>query len=145
MINPVSADPARGRPRPVRLTDEGALTVDELARACRTTTRQVRALQWHGVVPHPRLVGRTGYYGVDHLERLRAALRLQDDGFSLAAIAALMKAWEAGATLAQVLGLPPRGEHGGEEVDAFDGWVVQRRGRLLSVVPTTVLAYPTAS
>ena len=55
-------------------------TIDELARAAGTTTRQVRALQTQGLLPHPDLVGRTGYYDADHLDRLRAILRLQADG-----------------------------------------------------------------
>src|SRR5260370_15586074 len=76
-----------------------ALTVDQLARAGGTTTRQVRALQSHGLLPHPRIVGRTGYYDNEHLERLRSVLRLQAEGFSLAALAALLRAWEAGSTL----------------------------------------------
>ncbi|HLI74373.1 MAG TPA: MerR family transcriptional regulator [Acidimicrobiales bacterium] len=118
------------------------MTVDQVARAAGTTTRHVRALQSHGVLPHPHLVGRTGYYDGHHLERLRAVLRLQDEGFSIAAIAALLHAWESGATLAQVLGLPPRGRVASERdaADFFDGWPAGHKGRLLSVVPTTVLA-----
>ena len=55
-------------------------TVDELARAAGTTTRQVRALQTRGLLPRPGLVGRTGYYDAGHLDRLRAIVRLQADG-----------------------------------------------------------------
>ena len=123
-----------------------AFTVDQLARAGATTTRQVRALQSHGLLPRPRLVGRTGYYGGQHLERLRVVQRLQNEGFSLAAIAALMRAWERGATLAEVLGLPPsESAPGSDEPDVFDGWAPDRRGRILSVVPSTVLELPPAS
>jgi len=123
-----------------------ALTVDQLARAAGTTTRQVRALQSHGLLPRPHLVGRTGYYGSEHLERLRAVQRLQGEGFSLAAIATLLRAWETGATLADVLGLPPtdRGARS-DEPDVFDGWPVQRRGSLLTVVPSTMLDHLNAS
>jgi DNA-binding transcriptional MerR regulator len=122
------------------------LTVDELARKAGTTTRQVRALQTQGLLPHPDLVGRTGFYGPDHLDRLRAVLRLQADGFSLASLTTLVRAWEAGTTLGQVLGLgaPP---HSGADDDG-DGfgdmggvaaWSATRRGRLLSLVPSTIL------
>jgi len=114
------------------------LTVDALARATGTTTRQVRALQTRGLLPRPHLVGRTGFYDTGHLQRLRAVLRLQDDGFSLAAIAALLQAWESGLTLSHVLGLPWRDGPGADDADAFDGFVVPQRTRLLSVVPTTV-------
>src|ERR1700691_1813544 len=99
-----AAQAAQGEsPRP------GRWTVDELARAAGTTTRQVRALQTQGLLPRPDLVGRTGYYDAGHLERLRAILRLQADGFSLAALGTLLRAWEAGMSLTHVLGLgsPP--------------------------------------
>jgi DNA-binding transcriptional MerR regulator len=91
-------------------------------------------------------VGRTGYYDNEHLERLRSVLRLQAEGFSLAALATLLRAWEAGSTLAEVLGLPPVDDPGHpDEADVFEGWPAQRRGRLLSVVPSTLLDHPNAS
>jgi DNA-binding transcriptional MerR regulator len=124
----------------------GLRTVDALARAAGTTTRQVRAMQTRGLLPRPHMVGRTGFYGDDHLERLRTVLRLQDQGFSLAAIAALVSAWEAGLTLSDVIGLPAPAEAGPvEDTDAFDGVAVPWRGRLLSLVPTTVLDTAAAS
>jgi DNA-binding transcriptional MerR regulator len=85
-----------------------AVTVDELARAAATTTRNIRALQTKGVLAPPSLAGRVGTYGPDHLTRLRVVLRLQRRGFSLSAIRELLAAWESGATLEEVLGLPPR-------------------------------------
>src|SRR5579863_4181912 len=91
-----------------------AMTVDELARAAGITTRQVRALQTRGLLPHPELVGRTGYYDQGHLDRVRAVVALQAEGFSLAAVAALLRAWEQDLTLAQVLGLPARVDRGRE-------------------------------
>ena len=131
-------------------------TIDGVARAAGTTTRQVRALQTRGLLPHPRLAGRTGLYGPDHLERLRAVLRLQAQGFSLAAIATLVQAWEQGRTVAEVLGLAPAAAGAGEDAatrdaptrdaptrdagESFDGIVVAPwRGRLLTIVPSTVL------
>ncbi len=128
------------------------LTVDELARAAATTTRQVRALQTHGLLARPDLVGRTGYYGAGHLDRLRTILSLQADGFSLAALAILFRAWEAGTTLAQVLGLPsPDPGVASDESDAFDDvagparWASARRGRPLFLVPSTILDQAAAS
>src|SRR5260370_8501533 len=73
-----------------------ALTVDQLARAGGTTTRQVRALQSHGLLPHPRIVGRTGYYDNEHLERLRPVLRLQAEGFSLPPLPPLIRPCQPG-------------------------------------------------
>ncbi len=128
------------------------LTVDELARAAGTTTRQVRALQTRGLLPHPDLVGRTGYYGVEHLDRLRAIQRLQADGFSLAALTTLMRARDARMTLDQVLGLraspAPVSE---DEPDLFGDvadsveWTPRRRGGVLSLVPSTILDQAAAS
>jgi DNA-binding transcriptional MerR regulator len=121
------------------------LTVDQLARLTGTTTRNVRAFQTLGLLPRPTLDGRTGLYGQDHLDRLRAVLRLQRAGFSLGALTALFEAWEQGLTLAQVLGVPPSSaprpskDHDHDDHEAFDDWPAVRSGRGLAVVPTTVL------
>ncbi|MGH9018912.1 MAG: MerR family transcriptional regulator [Acidimicrobiales bacterium] len=127
------------------------LTVDQLARLTGTTTRNVRAFQTMGLLPRPVLRGRTGLYGDEHRHRLRAILRLQGAGFSLAALATLFAAWDQGLTLAQVLGIPasapapaPAGAVGDrrspdDALDAFDDWPGGRRRPGLAVVPTTVL------
>ncbi len=82
----------------------GAMTVDELARRAGTTTRNVRHYQTIGILPPPRRVGRAGRYDDGHLARLRLVARLQDQGFSLAGIAGLVRAWEQGRSLGDVLG-----------------------------------------
>jgi DNA-binding transcriptional MerR regulator len=79
-------------------------TVDELARRSGLTTRTIRAHQSAELLPRPRLDGRTGYYGRAHLERLGVITRLQGRGYSLAAITDLLRAWDDGRTLADVLG-----------------------------------------
>jgi DNA-binding transcriptional MerR regulator len=130
-----------------RPNGEVHLTVDQLARLTGTTTRNIRSFQTLGLLPRPVLQGRTGLYGPDHLERLRAILRLQHAGFSLAAVGALFAAWEQGLTLEQVLGMPgpgapgadPRPNIGHDGLDAFDDWPVLRAVEGLAVVPTTVL------
>jgi DNA-binding transcriptional MerR regulator len=128
------------------------LTVDEVARAAGTTTRQVRALQTQGLLPRPDLVGRTGFYGDAHLDRLRAILRLQADGFSLASLATLLGAWDAGMSLGQVLGIGPSPhsdtEDGGDAFGDLVGVVglgPARHGRILSLVPSTILDEAAAS
>src|SRR5437763_16514866 len=82
----------------------GWCTIDELAAAAGTTSRNVRAFQSRGLLPPPRLVGRTGRYDDGHPARLEAILRLPRRGYSLAAIAALSATWAAGGTLEAVLG-----------------------------------------
>ena len=80
------------------------MTVDELARQARTTTRNIRNYQTLGVLPPPSLVGRVGYYHAGHLGRLRLIARLQEQGFTLAGIRELVQAWEQGQSLADLLG-----------------------------------------
>lgn len=134
-------------------------TIDDLAREAGTTVRNVRALQANCLVPPPSIAGRTGYYGPEHLLRLRSVLRLQEDGFSLAALRRLFSAWETGKTLDEVLGLPRLHERvpgAGQAAperddlapDPFEGFGHQRRtGRRarLFVVPTTIMGEETGS
>ncbi|MFN2606331.1 MAG: MerR family transcriptional regulator [Acidimicrobiales bacterium] len=99
------------------------MTIDELAREAGTTTRTIRAYQTDGLLPHPRLSGRVGQYDEGHLARLRYIAHLQGQGFSLAAIRALLDAWETGRSLSDVLGFEealtaPWTSEAPEEVDA---------------------------
>lgn len=68
----------------------GELTIDELAARVGMTVRNIRAHQSRGLVPPPRLVGRTGYYGTEHVHRLDRIRQLQDEGLNLAAVARLI-------------------------------------------------------
>lgn len=79
-------------------------TIDDLARKAGTTTRNIRSYQTRGILPPPRMVGRVGYYDEGHLARLKYTANLQERGFSLAAIACLLDAWEEGRSLDDVLG-----------------------------------------
>ena len=83
------------------------LTIDELAGAAATTSRNVRAYQARGLLAPPRLVGRTGRYGDEHLARLRVIGRLRRRGWSLAAIADAVRAADRGAELSDLLGVVP--------------------------------------
>lgn len=82
----------------------GKMTIDQLAREAGTTTRNIRAYQTKGVLEPPDIVGRIGYYGDDHLTRLKLISRLQQRGFGLAAISDLLEAWDSGSSLSEVLG-----------------------------------------
>lgn len=62
------------------------LTVDELARRSGTSVRTIRFYAGRGLLPPPRLRGRTGLYGPDHLARLELVNELSALGFTLAAI-----------------------------------------------------------
>jgi DNA-binding transcriptional MerR regulator len=65
---------------------EGGVTLDELARLSGMTARNVRAHQERGLLPPPQVRGRVGFYGQDHLDRLRMIAELQAEGLSLAAV-----------------------------------------------------------
>lgn len=149
--------------------DRQRMTIDELAAAAGTTTRRVRSLQTLGLLPHPALRGRTGLYGPAHRDRLAAVLRLQGLGFSLESVGVLFRALDAGASLADVLGLPgpldtvraggtPHPADPGGDAAELYGFADLQRGpatrrhrpaafgsSLLSVVPTTVWAKSEAS
>jgi DNA-binding transcriptional MerR regulator len=79
--------------------------IDELARAGKTTVRNVRAYQERGLLPPPRRQGRVGLYSAAHLARLRTIGALLERGYSLANIGELLGAWEQGTELGDVLGV----------------------------------------
>jgi DNA-binding transcriptional MerR regulator len=62
------------------------LTIDALARETGMTVRNIRAHQSRGLLPPPAVRARTGYYGPDHVARLRLIQELQGNGYNLAAI-----------------------------------------------------------
>jgi DNA-binding transcriptional MerR regulator len=85
------------------------------------TVRNVRAYAARGLIAAPRLVGRTGFYGPDHVNRLKLVRELLDRGYTLAAVE---QALERNASLpaGQALDLldtlsDPRGEDEPEEIE----------------------------
>ncbi|TDC66871.1 MerR family transcriptional regulator [Actinomadura sp. GC306] len=62
------------------------LTVDELASRAGVTVRTVRFYAGRGLLPPPKLRGRTGLYGAAHLARLELVRELQSLGLTLASI-----------------------------------------------------------
>jgi DNA-binding transcriptional MerR regulator len=70
-------------------TDE--LTIDELAQRTGMTARNIRAHQSRGLLTPPTLHGRTGYYNLDHVERIELIQDLQADGYSLELIGRLLR------------------------------------------------------
>jgi DNA-binding transcriptional MerR regulator len=66
------------------------LTIGELAEAAGMTVRNVRNHQARGLIGPPELRARTGYYGAEHLERLKLIRAMQAEGFNLEAISCLL-------------------------------------------------------
>ena len=66
-------------------------TIDELARETGMTVRNIRAHQSRGLLPPPEVRARTGYYGPEHVARLRLIQELQGNGYNLAAIKDLVR------------------------------------------------------
>src|SRR3990170_758885 len=81
------------------------MRLDDLAAAAGVATSTVRLYRQRGLLPPPRLVGRTGWFGEHHLARLRLIARLQDEGFSLAGIGRLLETWERGRDLGDLVGV----------------------------------------
>jgi len=67
------------------------LTIDQLARETGMTVRNIRAHQSRGLLPPPEVRARTGYYGQEHVARLRLIQELQGNGYNLAAIKDLVE------------------------------------------------------
>jgi DNA-binding transcriptional MerR regulator len=74
----------------------GELTIDELARETGMTVRNIRAHQSRGLLPPPQVRARTGYYGHEHVARLRLIQDMQAEGFNLKAIERLVTASPGG-------------------------------------------------
>ncbi|WP_405167258.1 MerR family transcriptional regulator [Nocardia sp. NBC_01499] len=81
-------------------------TIDELARQAGTTVRSLRVYHERGVLPPPQVKGRTGFYGSEHLNRVRTIGRLLDRGIKLNGIRELLEAWDRGDDLGDILGVP---------------------------------------
>ncbi|CAM05541.1 DNA-binding transcriptional MerR regulator [Saccharopolyspora erythraea NRRL 2338] len=81
----------------LRTADE-ELTIDELAARAGVTVRTVRFYSSRGLLPPPRLRGRLGLYGGDHLARLDLIRDLQALGFTLSAIERHLERIPADAT-----------------------------------------------
>ncbi|MFZ0139585.1 MAG: MerR family transcriptional regulator [Aeromicrobium sp.] len=77
-MSPVSSGSASPEPE--------EFTVDELAARAGMTVRNVRAYASRGLIDAPRLEGRTGYYSIDHLQRLQLIREFIDRGYTLTAV-----------------------------------------------------------
>jgi DNA-binding transcriptional MerR regulator len=69
---------------------ENSLTIEELAVETGMTVRNIRSHRARGLLPAPEVRDRVGYYGPEHLTRLRMIQELQADGFNLKGIERLL-------------------------------------------------------
>jgi DNA-binding transcriptional MerR regulator len=72
------------------MSEDATLTIDELARRAGMTVRNVRAHQSRGLLQPAAIRVRTGYYGDEHVARLRLIQELQAEGFNLKAVQRLI-------------------------------------------------------
>ena len=66
------------------------LTIEGLARETGLSVRNLRSHHARGLLPPPEVRGRVGYYGPEHVERLRLIQELQGEGLKLAGIKRLL-------------------------------------------------------
>lgn len=69
---------------------ENDLTIEDLAAQTGMTVRNIRSHRARGLLPAPEVRDRVGYYGPEHLARLRMIQELQAEGFNLKGIERLL-------------------------------------------------------
>jgi DNA-binding transcriptional MerR regulator len=84
-------------------TAEANLTVEQLAYETGMSVRNIRNHQSRGLLPPPEVRARVGYYGPEHVARLRLIQEMQSEGFKLSAISRLIG--EHGADADRFVGL----------------------------------------
>lgn len=111
------------------------------------SVRNIRNHQSRGLLPPPEVRGRVGYYGDEHVTRLRLIQELQAEGFKLEVIKALIGGDGAGPDrfigLRRVVTAPfetespevLKGEDLAERFGGFDGKALQKAVRLNLLVP----------
>src|SRR3954449_3712271 len=82
---------------------EADLTVEQLAYETGMSVRNIRNHQSRGLLPPPEVRARIGYYGPQHVARLRLIQEMQGEGFKLSAISRLIG--EHGADADRFVGL----------------------------------------
>jgi DNA-binding transcriptional MerR regulator len=82
---------------------EATLTVEQLAYETGMSVRNIRNHQSRGLLPPPEVRARIGYYGPEHVARLRLIQEMQAEGFKLSAISRLIG--EHGADADRFVGL----------------------------------------
>lgn len=100
-------------------TAEQQLTIDELGRETGMTVRTIRSHQARELLPPPQVRDRVGYYGPEHVARLKLIQELQAEGFNLRGIKRLLAT--TGGPAQQLLGFGEvvRAPFAAEEPEVF--------------------------
>jgi DNA-binding transcriptional MerR regulator len=93
----------RAKPSADSGSSEADLTVEQLAYETGMSVRNIRNHQSRGLLPPPEVRARIGYYGPEHVARLRLIQEMQSEGFKLSAISRLIG--EHGADADRFVGL----------------------------------------
>src|SRR4051812_35222226 len=67
------------------------LTIEGLAHEAGLSVRNLRSHHARGLLPPPEVRGRVGYYGPEHIERLRLIQELQGEGLKLDGVKRLLE------------------------------------------------------
>jgi DNA-binding transcriptional MerR regulator len=70
---------------------ENELTIEQLSAQSGMTVRNIRSHRARGLLPAPEVRDRVGYYGPQHVARLRMIQELQSEGFNLKGIERLLE------------------------------------------------------
>ena len=92
----------QGHAEPGQPESAARLTIEQLAAESGMSVRNIRAHQARGLLPPPEVRQRVGYYGDEHVARLRLISELQADGFNLKGIERLLEG-ESGTASAAML------------------------------------------
>jgi DNA-binding transcriptional MerR regulator len=78
-------------------SENGEMTIRELAERTGMTVRNIRAHQARGLLPPPVVRGRTGFYDDRHLARIELTREMQADGLNLEAIRRVLESSDGAA------------------------------------------------
>ena len=84
-------------------TSDHVMTIEELARQTGLSVRNIRSHRTAGLLPAPEVRDGLGWYGPEHLDRLKLIQELQAEGFNLKGIKRLID--ERAGSAAGLLGL----------------------------------------
>jgi len=80
------------------VNEENSLTIEQLAQLTGLSVRNIRSHRTGGLLPPPEVRNTIGYYGQEHVARLRLIQEMQADGFNLQAIKRLLDATHSPAS-----------------------------------------------